>query len=130
AFNCYLIQTGDHTILIETGAGDKMDPRARERTKLPPVPDPLPEVISRHGIDPESIDIVINSHLRDSVAYIDANYDPLVTAGRMTLVEDGYEVVPGVKMHRTPGHTRDNMVITAESRGQTFCFLSDLVPPA
>src|ERR1017187_2710371 len=44
-FNCYLIQTGEHTILIETGGGDKMDPRARERAKLPPVPDPLPEVI-------------------------------------------------------------------------------------
>jgi glyoxylase-like metal-dependent hydrolase (beta-lactamase superfamily II) len=63
AFNCYLIRTGEHTILIETGGGDKMDPRARERMKLPPESDPLPEVIARHGIDPESIDIVINSHL-------------------------------------------------------------------
>jgi glyoxylase-like metal-dependent hydrolase (beta-lactamase superfamily II) len=170
AFNCYVIRTGDHTILIETGGGDKMDPRARERAKLPPVPDPLPEVIARHGIDPESIDIVINSHLhwdhcsgntiltgngavpafpraqyfasrgewehahqrhvRDGVAYIDANYDPLLASGRMTLVEDGHQAVPGVTMRRAPGHNRDMMVITAESRGQTFCFLSDLVPTA
>ena len=169
-FNCYLIRTGEHTILIETGGGDKMDARARERTKLPPVADPLPEVIARHGIDPESIDIVVNSHLhwdhssgntvltpngavpafpraryfasrgewehaherhvRDSVAYIDANYDPLVESGRMTLVEDGHVVVPGVTMHCAPGHNRDMMVVTAESRGQTFCFLSDLVPSA
>ena len=169
-FNCYLIRTGDHTILIETGGGDKMDPRARERAKLPPASDPLPGVIARHGIDPESIDIVINSHLhwdhcsgntvltprgvvaafpraryfasrgewehahqrhvRDSVAYIDANYDPLLSAGRMTLIEDGHQIVPGVTMHRAPGHNRDMMVIVAESRGQTFCFLSDLVPTA
>ena len=169
-FNCYVIRTGDHTILIETGGGDKMDARGRERAKLPPVPDPLPEVIARHGIDPESIDIVINSHLhwdhcsgntvltpngavpafpraqyfasrgelehahlrhlRDSVAYIDANYDPLLESGRMTLVEDGHEVVPGITMHRAPGHNRDMMVITAESRGQTFCFLSDMAPTA
>ena len=33
-------------------------------------------------------------------------------------------------MHRAPGHNRDMVVITAESRGQTFCFLSDLVPTA
>jgi glyoxylase-like metal-dependent hydrolase (beta-lactamase superfamily II) len=167
-FNCYLIRTGEHTILIETGGGDKMDPRARERANLPPLHDPLPQAIARQGIDPESVDIVINSHLhwdhcsgntvltpagavpafpraryfanrgewehahqrhpRDSVAYIDANYDPLLSAGRMTLVEDGHEVVPGVKMRCAPGHNRNLMVITAESQGRTFCFLSDLVP--
>jgi len=168
AFNCYLIRTGEHNILVETAGGDKMDPRARERMKLPAASEPLPDVISRCGIDPESIDIVINSHLhwdhcggntiltspgpkpafpraryfaprgewehahersvRDQVSYIDANYDPLVESGRMTLVEDGHEVAPGVQMHRAPGHNRDMTVITAESGGQTFCFLSDLVP--
>ena len=46
AFNCYLIRTGRHTILIETGGGDKMDARARERMKLPPEPSRLPEVIA------------------------------------------------------------------------------------
>jgi glyoxylase-like metal-dependent hydrolase (beta-lactamase superfamily II) len=170
AFNCYVIRTGEHTVLIETGGGDKMDARARERMKMPPDPSRLPEVIAASGIDPESIDIVINSHLhwdhcsgntvvtpsgpvpafpraqyfaprgewehaherhiRDAVSYIDANYDPLVESGRMTLVEDGYEVVRGVRMHSAPGHNRDMMVITAASRGETFCFLSDLIPTA
>jgi hypothetical protein len=60
AFNCYLIRTGEHTILIETGGGDKMDARARERMKLPPEPSRLPDAIARQGIDPKSIDIVIN----------------------------------------------------------------------
>jgi glyoxylase-like metal-dependent hydrolase (beta-lactamase superfamily II) len=162
AFNCYLIRTGTHTVLIETGGGDKMDARARERMKLPPESSRLP------AVDHEAVDIVVNTHLhwdhcsgntvltgsgavpgfpraqyfaprgewkhaherhvRDSVSYIDANYDPLVDSGRMTLVEDGHEVVPGLKMHSAPGHNRDMMVVTAESRGQTFCFLSDLVP--
>jgi len=171
AFNCYLIRTGDHTILIETAGGDKMDARARERMKLPPQAEPLPAVIARHGIDPESIDIVINSHLhwdhcggntiltsagpvpafpraryfaprgewerahersmRDAVSYIDTNYDPLIESGRMVLVDGkSAEVAPGVRMHHAPGHTRHMMVVTAESRGQTFCFLSDLVPSA
>jgi glyoxylase-like metal-dependent hydrolase (beta-lactamase superfamily II) len=161
-FNCYLIRTGTHTILVETGGGDKMDARARERMKLPPEPSRLP------GVDHEAVDIVINTHLhwdhcsgntvltgsgampafpraqyfapraewahaherhvRDAISYIDANYDPLVESGRMTLVEDGHEVAPGIRMHRAPGHNRDMMVVTAESRGETFCFLSDLVP--
>jgi glyoxylase-like metal-dependent hydrolase (beta-lactamase superfamily II) len=138
--------------------------------KLPPTPVPLPETIRAAGIDPERIDIVVNSHLhwdhcggntivaggaarpafpraryfasrgewehahenlaRDGVAYISANYDPLVESGRMTLVSDDFEVVPGVRMRRAPGHNRDMMVVTAESGGQTFCFLSDLAPTA
>jgi glyoxylase-like metal-dependent hydrolase (beta-lactamase superfamily II) len=170
AFNCYLIRTGAQTILVETGGGDKMDARWRERTRQPPDAAPLTEAIARQGFDPDAIDIVIDSHLhwdhcggntvltggvavaafpraryfaprgewehaherlaRDSISYIDANYDPLVESGQMTLVEADCEIVPGVWMRRAPGHNRDMAVVTASSDGQTFCFLSDLVPSA
>ncbi len=63
AFNCYLIQGRGHTVLVETGCGDKPDPRMRERMSLPLDAAPLAEVIARHGFDPGSIDTVINSHL-------------------------------------------------------------------
>ena len=69
-------------------------------------------------------------HPRDAGSYLDANYDPLVESGHMTLVEGDHEVAPGVWMRRAPGHNRDMMVITAESGGQTFCFFSDLIPTA
>jgi glyoxylase-like metal-dependent hydrolase (beta-lactamase superfamily II) len=170
AFNCYIVETGDHTVLIETGGGDKMDARARQRMKLPAQLDPLPEIISREGIDPERIDVVINSHLhwdhcgwntrivdgvvkpmfpratyyarrrewehahdrhpRDSVSYIDANYDPLVESGQMKLLDGDGEVVPGVSVHLAAGHNRDMNVVSAASGGDTFCFFSDLVPTA
>ena len=67
-------------------------------------------------------------HVRDSVSYLDENYDPLVDSGQMTLVDGDHEVLPGIRMVRAPGHNRDMMCITAESRGETFCFFSDLVP--
>src|ERR1700730_2186371 len=169
-FNCYVIRTGEHSILIETGAGDKLDPRARARMKLPDRELPLPEILAAQGIDPESIDIVINSHLhfdhcggntvlsngiakpafpraryytrrgewehaherhiRDSVSYIDANYDPLVESGRMVLLDGDCEIVPGVALKLAPGHNRDMAVVTGTSGGQTFCFFSDLIPSA
>src|SRR5215469_5538151 len=169
AFNCYLIRTDEHTILVDTGWGDNFDERARERMKLPAEAlEPLPEAMARQGVDAESVDIVINSHLhfdhcgwntinqggvwkaafpraryfvargewehaherlaRDSVSYLDANYDPLGESGQMTLVGAECEVVPGVAMRRAPGHNRDMAVVTATSQGRTFCFFSDLVP--
>ena len=50
-FNCYVIRTGEHTILIETGGGDKLDARGRERAKMADDREPLPVVIARHGVD-------------------------------------------------------------------------------
>src|ERR1035441_9955917 len=63
AFNCYLIRTGSHNVLIETGLGDKRDARARGHMNVPAVTESLPDTLARGGVDPESIDIVINSHL-------------------------------------------------------------------
>ena len=59
AFNCYVIRTDEHQILVETGGGDKMDPRARERMNLPPMQRPprritepanLPRFMGRGGV--------------------------------------------------------------------------------
>jgi hypothetical protein len=44
----------------------------------------------------------------------------------MTLVGGDYEVAPGIRMRRAPGHNRDMMVVTAESGGEMAAF--DLYP--
>lgn len=63
AFNCYLIETGDHTVLLETGGGHEFDERARDRMNLPGSIPTLPEVLAGQGVDPDRVDIVINTHL-------------------------------------------------------------------
>jgi glyoxylase-like metal-dependent hydrolase (beta-lactamase superfamily II) len=61
-FNCFVVETGDQRVLIETGGGVRHDERARERMSLANPPH-LPEVLLQHGFDSQSIDIVINTHL-------------------------------------------------------------------
>ena len=48
----------------------------------------------------------------------------------MCLVSGEREVAPGVRMIPVPGHNRDMNIVTAQSGGRTFGFLSDLVPTA
>jgi glyoxylase-like metal-dependent hydrolase (beta-lactamase superfamily II) len=61
-FNCFVVETGEHRILIETGGGVRHDARARDRMRLPDPP-PIAEVLAQHGFAADSIDIVINTHL-------------------------------------------------------------------
>ena len=61
SMNCLLVRAGGNRILIETGAGDKMNPKLREIYGLdgPHLIDGL----RKYGVRPDEIDIVINTHL-------------------------------------------------------------------
>lgn len=58
--NSVILRTGDHTILIETGIGNKMPDRL---VKIYGQPAKLLENLSNAGFSPEDFDIVINTHL-------------------------------------------------------------------
>jgi glyoxylase-like metal-dependent hydrolase (beta-lactamase superfamily II) len=65
---------------------------------------------------------------RDSISYISDNYDPLVESGQMTLLKGGEEIAPGISVKTFPGHTAHMQAVIVESRGQTACYISDLIP--
>jgi glyoxylase-like metal-dependent hydrolase (beta-lactamase superfamily II) len=62
AFNCFVVETDGRRVLIETGGGIRHDDRACERMRLPDPPR-IQEVLAGHGFEPESIELVINTHL-------------------------------------------------------------------
>jgi glyoxylase-like metal-dependent hydrolase (beta-lactamase superfamily II) len=46
----------------------------------------------------------------------------------LQLVDDDQTIMPGVKVRRTGGHTRDHQMILMESGGRTAAFVADLMP--
>ena len=58
--NSLVIRTGDHTVLVETGIGNKLPERT---AKIYGQPAQLLENLASAGVAPEDIDIVINTHL-------------------------------------------------------------------
>jgi len=58
--NSLLIRTGDQTVLVETGMGNKLSERM---VKFYGQPAKLIDNLAEGGVSPEEIDIVINSHL-------------------------------------------------------------------
>ena len=58
--NCVVVRIAGKIVLIETGFGNKLTPKLRE---LYDTQERLPQSLAAAGLTPESIDIVINSHL-------------------------------------------------------------------
>jgi glyoxylase-like metal-dependent hydrolase (beta-lactamase superfamily II) len=65
---------------------------------------------------------------RTAASYFGHNYDPLMAAGRLELVDTDAEVLPGISLRHTPGHTPHHQGILVESDGERLFFLADLAP--
>jgi glyoxylase-like metal-dependent hydrolase (beta-lactamase superfamily II) len=65
---------------------------------------------------------------RTSASYFAHNYEPLRDAGVLELVDTDLEIVPGISLRRTPGHTPHHQGILIESGGERMFYLADLAP--
>jgi glyoxylase-like metal-dependent hydrolase (beta-lactamase superfamily II) len=65
---------------------------------------------------------------RIQASYLAHNFEPVAAARRFDLVTGEVEVVPGVRVLPTPGHTPHHQSVLVESAGEVACFLADLVP--
>lgn len=63
ALNSLLIRSEGKTILVDTGYGRKLDEKARQHAGLVRPEGDLLDALARQGVQPEEIDIVINTHL-------------------------------------------------------------------
>ena len=168
-----LIRTSETNVLVDTGIGGKGDQKFREIFMIDRDP-PLEGSLAAHGLRPEDIDVVINTHLhldhaggntrvaddgnivpafprakyvihrgewedatnpdeRTRGSYITDDYLPL--EGRKGAIEfvdgDGeIEVVAGVSVVVTGGHTAFHQCVKVESEGKVALFLADLIPMA
>ncbi|HUX34939.1 MAG TPA: MBL fold metallo-hydrolase [Gemmatimonadaceae bacterium] len=67
---------------------------------------------------------------RTAASYFDHNFAPVMEAGRLELVQGEVEILPGITLMPTPGHTPGHQSVRLDSGGETALFLADLVPTA
>jgi glyoxylase-like metal-dependent hydrolase (beta-lactamase superfamily II) len=71
------------------------------------------------------------AHVRNeriSASYLRHNFDPVEAAGRYDFVDGRADIVPGISVLPTPGHTPHHQSVVLRSDGQTACYLADVVP--
>ena len=67
---------------------------------------------------------------RTRASYLPHNFEPVVQAGRFDFVEGDVEIVPGIRVRRTPGHVPHHQSVIVSSEDETACFLGDVAPTA
>ncbi|HEY8418275.1 MAG TPA: MBL fold metallo-hydrolase [Limnochordales bacterium] len=60
--------------------------------------------------------------------YWPEHWQPLLAAGRVELVEGDVELVPGVHLHLTGGHTHGHQVVRITAGDETALHMGDLLP--
>lgn len=85
---------------------------------------------ARHVVQRREYEFAGLPNERIRASYIARNYEPLADAGLWDFVDGEAEIVPGVSVIPTPGHTPHHQSVLVRSDGETACFLADLVPTA
>ena len=67
---------------------------------------------------------------RVRASYLSHNMDPVFEEGLFDLAEGRVEVMPGITVVPTPGHTPHHQSVLIESDGERALYLADLVPTA
>jgi len=108
-----------HLHFDHAGGGTVRDPDGTVRPAFPAAR----YVVSRGEYEFARLD---NERVRAS--YMAANFEPLAVAGCLELAGAGAEIVPGIRMEHTPGHTPHHQSIRVDLGGEELLFLADLVP--
>jgi glyoxylase-like metal-dependent hydrolase (beta-lactamase superfamily II) len=73
-------------------------------------------------------DDATHPHERNKASYLAENFVPLEQAGVLRFTDDDQEILPGIRVQRTGGHTMHHQLVRLESGGRTGVFVADLIP--
>lgn len=85
---------------------------------------------ARYIVQRGEYDFATRPNERTSASYFTRNWECVRDAGRLELVDGEPEVLPGIRLMRTPGHVPHHQSVLLTSDGETAFYLGDLVPTA
>jgi glyoxylase-like metal-dependent hydrolase (beta-lactamase superfamily II) len=85
-------------------------------------------VRARHVVQEAELAAARAAHERNRASYLEENFEPLAAAGLLDPVRGEAEIVPGVRVIPTPGHTPGHQSVVIDGGGEVAIFLGDVVP--
>lgn len=108
-----------HLHFDHAGGNTLVEPDGRIRPAFPG---------ARHVVQRRELEFAQIQNERIRASYLAQNYTPIQDAGLWELVDGDVEIVPGISVMRTPGHTPHHQSVVIRSDDETACFLADVMP--
>lgn len=85
---------------------------------------------ARYVVQRREYEWATHTNERTAASYFTHNFEPVVAAGRLDLVDGEVEAWPGIRLLPTPGHTPGHQSVLLESGGSRALYVADLMPTA
>lgn len=85
---------------------------------------------ARYVVQRGEFEYATHTNERTAASYFVPNWGAIAAAGRLDLIDGPAELLPGLSVRPTPGHTPHHQSVLLTSGGETCCFLGDVVPTA
>lgn len=83
---------------------------------------------ARHIVQAAELEDALQPNLRSKHTYWAENIRPLLDHNLLETVNGSAEIVPGITVHLTGGHTRGHQIVEISSEGTTALHMADLQP--
>ena len=119
---------GGNTKLTQRGrgAGECRVQNAECRTKEREVELSFPN--ATYVVQRGELEAANSPNERNAASYLPENFAPVTDAGRWRLLDGEEEILPGISVVLSPGHTPFHQSVKISDGGETALFLGDLVP--
>ena len=80
-------------------------------------------------IQRQNLETARKANVREKASYYAANFEPLIAAGCLKVLEDDVEnLLPGLSVYQSHGHTRGQQVVKVSDGLQTLLYCGDVIP--
>jgi glyoxylase-like metal-dependent hydrolase (beta-lactamase superfamily II) len=83
---------------------------------------------AEHFLQRANLDEARAPNPRERASYLADNVEPLASAARLTLLDGAAEVLPGLSVEPSDGHTRGLHTLRVEGGGRAVYYVADLAP--
>lgn len=83
---------------------------------------------ARYVVQREELEEAENANERNRASYLPENWRPVREAGQLEAVDGPVEILPGIHLEPTPGHTLGHQSIRIQSGSRTLFYIADLCP--